>query len=1142
MSGVNNLNRSCDIVNYDNKLFKNLAKANLDEVFIADDSEWDTSKHSNNDINYRTQEDIISHQYVIKYKNYPAKGIIIYRNTSDKPFCLNDMLSAVRFYLNKVGYNEDYDKYDFQRLSKQLGIKKEKIEKKLAKSKRVPPITWVGFFGGVDITAYCDWKKYLDIQGNSKTDPNFIALNKQEFFSKQYSIMITNLNSRRIKYPISIQFVDTMALGPQGGLAALGAIVGQRKLNTKQWDLQDDLITYRQYTNPHDPGYYKQHMRYLRDQRPNDYRAYALGDSEVTLKYLDFFMSNVIHVHNEGLINHIHIPVTLTSFADEISSHFSHLPYDSQTVDDIYNGIFQGINVNRFLRPLVYNQQPPKNHNEWIRVLNKAVSSSDNFEFQKIFMNKLKPYLSHGSIAYLISKDGNVYQRLIGSASIDKNNGNIIKLVNQIDYNGLYHDNPNFDITNLKYQKITVSKPKFNISTKLRNQYADHAHQFNLTRNNVAPTIDDLLLKMYNDSIFSQVMKPGDHCIIPWSPKAFLAKELNFDGMRKGYIFTEPSGNDKKHKKGSHDQFSVRPDSVYNNGFLMAKHAYVGGMNIAFNPGVIINAFKYKYDIDLKSSYVNAGLLIPDFRLDCNPILDTHDFNINLLKDYLHHPKFFPSGPFTIGVANVSYHFPDNIKRVPVGYKPPIKGQGPVYVRQANRVDMTLTDVINIIEHNGVVRIHRIIIPQQKTLDGTVNCLAPIGKMQHWSLIKRNEAKANRSKYNDNSDEYRKYDSLQLFYKLLGNGGYGKSGQGLGTGGTRDFLTDMTMYVPFSRNTNPFTAAQYTSIARYQVNKLMDLVEYLYPNSLIPSVTTDGFIFCSNNILNEETVRTACEKHFNQYWIMVNKNNFNNQYFELKSHNHKQKVTTEPLVNIRTRFNFTLDNHIKALVGLRPTNWSTKRLEKMLINDIVTFKVDDLRMQSLNDMKHSIDNKRYISLKTWHQPKWLNLNPDDTYQPIGFVPQGEFGYYLTQPFASVEDLIAYRHDLKNYRSIFPTFRKNYGEAFMQLNQSVRNYYHGKQTEKHVAWVKNDPYLIGSNYPEILDNYHSTYVPTVMLRYLANHQDEYDFKEIYKRLFSERYKRYSSFRQAIKRNKNKFVNPLCLLKENIVSALKEDNHY
>lgn len=1133
------LQRSSKIAYCSNEKFNNLTDAGLDTVYVADDSEWDTSKKPTDDIDYRNQDDIISHQYVLKYSYFPAMKVIIFRRMNDKFFSFWDLITVIRFYLSKVGYNEKYTDHDYQRIANQLGMKKRNIKQKLQSSIRVPPITWIGFFSGVDITAYYDWQKYLSIQGKAGKDPNLIALNKQEFFSNFYSIMVTDPNSRRIKYPVTIKFTDTMALGPQGGLAALGNIVGHQKLNTKLWDLQDDLITYHQYEDPFDGGYYKGHMRYLLDQRPDDYQEYALGDSVVTLMYLDFFMKNVIAVYDEGLINQIHIPATLTSLADEISSHFSKFPYDKLTVNNIYNDIFQNVDIKSFLRPSFYNLKPPKDPEQWAKVIKLAVSDKDEYEFQKIFIYLLKPYLAKGSLTYQFSKNGNLYQKLTDSATKSNPNGHPEKLKKRINFEKLYADNPHFNVYDFAKQRIKVSKPKLKISSQLRNHYSDHAHQLIATHANVPPTIDEFLIELFNNSVYFKfpiTNRMNKIQIVKWNPKVFLTYQLDFDKMRKGYDFITQSSFDKKHKKGSHDQFTVHPDPVYNDGFFMAKQAYVGGMNLAFNPGIISDAYKYKYDIDLKSSYVNAGLLIPDFRLDCKPILDAHDFDASILKDYRNHPELFPNGPFTIGVTNVSYHFPDNVKRVPVGYKPLIKGQGPVYVRQANQVNMTLTDVINIIGHSGNVRIHRIIIPEQKKLNGRVDNLAPIGRMQYWSLMRRNSAKRLRNKFDSGSAEYRKYDSLQLFYKLLGNGGYGKSGQGLGSRSTRDFLTNVTMYVPFSRNTNPFTAAQYTSIARYQVNSLMDLVENIYPNSLIPSVTTDGFIFCTNNLFDEAKVKSKCKKAFNSHWTQVNQAHFNGQYFELKSHNQNQKFTTEPLINIRTRFNMTLDNHIKALVGLKPDEWTTKRIARMIKNDVVTFDVDDFRMQSLIDMKHSIDHKRYTSMETWYQPKWLNLCPDDTYKPISFVQQGKFGYYLTRPFASIDELMIYKSELKKYRSLFPAFRAKYAQAFIELDQDIRSYQHGRNNEHHVAWVQSDVPLLGKNYQALLKDYRSHYVPQVTLRFLARHQDQYDLKSIYNNLFKDHYKRFSSFNQAIRRNKKSFINPLCLYRENIIDML------
>ena len=213
----------------------------------------------------------------------------------------------------------------------------------------------------------------------------------------------------------------------------------------------------------------------------------------------------------------------------------------------------------------------------------------------------------------------------------------------------------------------------------------------------------------------------------------------------------------------------------------------------------------------------------------------------------------------------------------------------------------------------------------------------------------------------------------------------------------------------------------------------------------------------------------------------------------------------------------------------------------MLKDDVVTFKVEDFRMISLNDLKHRYDNKRYVSSKTWKQPKYLNLSPDDTYEPIGFVPQGKFGYYLTRPFASIEDVMTYRDELKPYRSLFPAFRKEYAEQFLKLNQSIGLYERRLKTERHVSWVHDDVSLSskafeGDKFPDLLEYYQTKYVPQEMLRFIVNHQAEYDLRRVYQDLFSDTYKRFSGFNQALKRDKGKFVNPLCVIKEDFYSEL------
>ena len=71
----------------------------MDTVFIADDSEWDTSSHISQEVEERTQDDVISHQYVVKLPGYPAMKVVLYRHYGDKLFSFWDMLQVIRFYL-----------------------------------------------------------------------------------------------------------------------------------------------------------------------------------------------------------------------------------------------------------------------------------------------------------------------------------------------------------------------------------------------------------------------------------------------------------------------------------------------------------------------------------------------------------------------------------------------------------------------------------------------------------------------------------------------------------------------------------------------------------------------------------------------------------------------------------------------------------------------------------------------------------------------------------------------------------------------------------------------------------------------------------------------------------------------------------
>ena len=194
---------------------------------------------------------------------------------------------------------------------------------------------------------------------------------------------------------------------------------------------------------------------------------------------------------------------------------------------------------------------------------------------------------------------------------------------------------------------------------------------------------------------------------------------------------------------------------------------------------------------------------------------------------------------------------------------------------------------------------------------------------------------------------------------------------------------------------------QYTAIARYQVNFLMDLLDHLYPNNLIPSVTTDGFIWAGNHPLDKKEIVKAIKKTAPKQWVTVNDKYFDGQFFEFKSKlagDKEEYSKNTTLVNLKTRFNFTLDGRIEALAGVR--NVSSHSIYHDLINNITTIKVYQHRLSSLNDMKHRIDNKHILS--EWKQPTYQSLSFDFTSKPVDFHDNGNgTGYYNTELFNTV---------------------------------------------------------------------------------------------------------------------------------------------
>lgn len=118
----------------------------LDQLYLSDDSEWESPIVTPDEVGTRKQESIISHQYVVKLPGYPVIGYILYREQNDKPFTFWDMLSVIKQYLNDVDYKVKYSDAEVKSYAKKLGKSTSTLRKNLF-SKRIPPILIAGYFG-----------------------------------------------------------------------------------------------------------------------------------------------------------------------------------------------------------------------------------------------------------------------------------------------------------------------------------------------------------------------------------------------------------------------------------------------------------------------------------------------------------------------------------------------------------------------------------------------------------------------------------------------------------------------------------------------------------------------------------------------------------------------------------------------------------------------------------------------------------------------------------------------------------------------------------------------------------------------------------------------------------------------------------
>jgi hypothetical protein len=236
----------------------------------------------------------------------------------------------------------------------------------------------------------------------------------------------------------------------------------------------------------------------------------------------------------------------------------------------------------------------------------------------------------------------------------------------------------------------------------------------------------------------------------------------------------------------------------------IAKDCMHGGRNECFwfgptpppQDGVLLREF------DLVSAYATAlcSLQIPDYS-NAYTVRDAEEFT----EDQL-------------GFARISFRFPPST-RYPCLPVEADKGRGLIFPL-VGMAWVTAPEIVLALSLGAEITVHHgVIIPWVKD---SPHIFEPVIK----DLMVRRE-------------QHPKGSLQNALYKLLGNGLYGKTCQGLAGNIAFDTRADVHKEIPESRITNPFLAAHVTGLTRALVSEFMASVPR---QRTVYSVTTDGFI------------------------------------------------------------------------------------------------------------------------------------------------------------------------------------------------------------------------------------------------------------------------------------------------------------
>ena len=495
----------------------------------------------------------------------------------------------------------------------------------------------------------------------------------------------------------------------------------------------------------------------------------------------------------------------------------------------------------------------------------------------------------------------------------------------------------------------------------------------------------------------------------------------------------------------SYSEIKVNPIAFVRDGYRdmysLAQLSYFGGFNTAFSSGVF---FGNVVDSDLSSAYNTAGNMMPvlnynasfsnnlnDIGTKCITINQSTPFSV--IYPYLKKLKGFP---FVMGVGRASVHYPKKYDGIVTTPSLSPENNSPAYVKNLDGQPLQLMDMIDAFEHGANVMVTALYVPSQS-----------YDKRNAWAdgqqafLSQRQNAKAKRDGNEEGSKAYKKYDAMQLLFKLAGNTIYGKSAQSVHPKRSRDWNTNETKEISISRITDPVIAGGYTAITRYLVHHLYDAVKKVYRDDVLPlNITTDGYTFMLplGFKFDFDAVNEEFNSHLPQYYQERLKELGYKAGFERKG---EKKDFDKPsrVFNTRTRFNGTFDiDCLEALGGVMTHTYDKYDIYRHLQLGHITLPVKYQKLSNLTEMKFGATN--HMQGVLYDEPRYtrIPLQYDCAYKPDHWLSTKWNGWgFACVPFDTMKSHDEWKKHSKQLTDRYNIFRTR--ERFETYMKTMNSY-------------------------------------------------------------------------------------------------------